>query len=466
MAWPDVVAFADPFTLLSLYIVVGVLAYGQLESLNLLDALYFQITTCTTVGFGDVVPTSPVGRIFTCIYTPIGTVLMFKAFYPYGVMVMQLAESLVKHLPGLASQPETLAAENPAPHAQQCIAIVLGPLALLLVGAEVFHFFFGYDLSQAFYFAFSCVSTIGFGDVVPLQMKAKLAVLAFIGVGFGLFCVILERIYLLGKRHEMRTTDHTKYVAELLLQASCWDVSRDGPAKHGAKADAEGLSEGEFLLAVLTAHDVVDVPTLVALRREYAHIIKTREESGRGGDGGDGSENGGSGGGAASEPRADARAVFARHVSDGRVRQRAADAPVGTHLQLPSDGPKVMHADDKIATVDLSAADGGFAEWRQHFWLERVEAVRKEAAEEAAEPAQGEAQAAAEAAIPMPTSVRPTSSEFLRKWEAPQTDGPELSSTLRDMLFMPLASAPAASAPASAAGTSTAAAAAAPAALV
>ena len=46
-------------------LIVGVSGYHLLEGMNFIDALYMTITTITTVGFGEVQPLSPVGRLFT-----------------------------------------------------------------------------------------------------------------------------------------------------------------------------------------------------------------------------------------------------------------------------------------------------------------------------------------------------------------------------------------------------------------
>jgi len=46
-------------------LVVGVSGYHLLEGMTFVDALYMTITTITTVGFGEVQPLSPVGRLFT-----------------------------------------------------------------------------------------------------------------------------------------------------------------------------------------------------------------------------------------------------------------------------------------------------------------------------------------------------------------------------------------------------------------
>lgn len=44
--------------------VVGTVGFWYLEGLDPLDALYWTITTITTVGYGDIVPETPTGKIF------------------------------------------------------------------------------------------------------------------------------------------------------------------------------------------------------------------------------------------------------------------------------------------------------------------------------------------------------------------------------------------------------------------
>jgi voltage-gated potassium channel len=46
-------------------LIIGVSGYRLLEGMSFIDALYMTITTITTVGFGEVQPLSPVGRLFT-----------------------------------------------------------------------------------------------------------------------------------------------------------------------------------------------------------------------------------------------------------------------------------------------------------------------------------------------------------------------------------------------------------------
>src|ERR687896_592726 len=51
------------FTLLT-----GTIFYWLQEGWSLVDALYFSVTTLTTVGLGDLAPTTTIGKLFTVVY--------------------------------------------------------------------------------------------------------------------------------------------------------------------------------------------------------------------------------------------------------------------------------------------------------------------------------------------------------------------------------------------------------------
>ena len=61
--------------------VIGILAmgtwfYARVEHWRALDALYFTITTLTTVGYGDFYPKTDAGKIFTMFYIFVGIGLL------------------------------------------------------------------------------------------------------------------------------------------------------------------------------------------------------------------------------------------------------------------------------------------------------------------------------------------------------------------------------------------------------
>ncbi|TCI61103.1 MULTISPECIES: potassium channel family protein [Exiguobacterium] len=64
------------FSLASLTILSGTLFYTRFEDMRWLDALYFSVITLTTIGYGDFVPTTDIGKVFTIGYVITGVGIM------------------------------------------------------------------------------------------------------------------------------------------------------------------------------------------------------------------------------------------------------------------------------------------------------------------------------------------------------------------------------------------------------
>jgi voltage-gated potassium channel len=54
----------------------GTIFYSVVEHWSILDALYFSVTTLTTVGLGDFTPETGLGKAFTIIYVLAGVGLL------------------------------------------------------------------------------------------------------------------------------------------------------------------------------------------------------------------------------------------------------------------------------------------------------------------------------------------------------------------------------------------------------
>ncbi|KAF9288132.1 hypothetical protein BGZ68_000749 [Mortierella alpina] len=72
------ILIAEAMTL-CFYLAIGALIFIYIEQWNFLEALFFVMVTITTIGFGDVVPITTAGRIFTIFYAAGGIVLLALA---------------------------------------------------------------------------------------------------------------------------------------------------------------------------------------------------------------------------------------------------------------------------------------------------------------------------------------------------------------------------------------------------
>ena len=68
-----------PLLLAASLLIVGTAFYSLVEGWSIVDSLYFCSMSLATVGYGDLVPTTDVGKIFTVVYvlTGIGILVSF-----------------------------------------------------------------------------------------------------------------------------------------------------------------------------------------------------------------------------------------------------------------------------------------------------------------------------------------------------------------------------------------------------
>ena len=64
-------------------IIIGAVIYSGIEGWRFLDSLYFTVMTITTIGFGDFVPITDAGKIFTIFFSFFG---IAAAFYFLGLI--------------------------------------------------------------------------------------------------------------------------------------------------------------------------------------------------------------------------------------------------------------------------------------------------------------------------------------------------------------------------------------------
>ena len=71
--------FRGLLLLVAIILITGTIFYHRIENWSWLNSLYFSVTTLSTVGYGDLSPSTDLGKVFTIIYifTGIGVVLSF-----------------------------------------------------------------------------------------------------------------------------------------------------------------------------------------------------------------------------------------------------------------------------------------------------------------------------------------------------------------------------------------------------
>jgi voltage-gated potassium channel len=82
-----------PLVLVASLLIVGTIFYVAVEGWSVIDAVYFCAMSLATVGYGDVVPATEVGKVFTVIYVLAGIGILVSFFTALTGKTLALLEA-------------------------------------------------------------------------------------------------------------------------------------------------------------------------------------------------------------------------------------------------------------------------------------------------------------------------------------------------------------------------------------
>ncbi|XP_058798668.1 TWiK family of potassium channels protein 7-like isoform X2 [Phymastichus coffea] len=164
---------------------------------SILQAVFFASTILTTIGYGNVFPSTFLGRIFCILFALIGIPLTLTVIADYGKLFAKGVSALAKK--SRTKMPSCLNSCMPANQAGKNTLGALGAVLLLFIylacGAGIFKLWENeWSLFEAFYFCFVTMTTIGFGDVVPTKPNYMLFCTGYILIGLALTSTIIELV--------------------------------------------------------------------------------------------------------------------------------------------------------------------------------------------------------------------------------------------------------------------------------
>eukprot|EP00937_MAST-01D_sp_MAST-1D-sp2_P000116 g116.t1 len=160
------------------YLLLGATAFWLFERGNgweWWDGAYFATVTLTTVGYGDLAPTSAASKLFCVFYILTGLSLVASSVGMMSASVEEKVESEEAKLKS-GSQKRFLT----------IVTAIATLLALALTGTLFLHFNEGHGWVDSVYWSFVTLSSVGYGDITTNKESTRIFLIFYILLGVAL----------------------------------------------------------------------------------------------------------------------------------------------------------------------------------------------------------------------------------------------------------------------------------------
>ncbi len=162
----------------------GVISMMVLEGWNVYDASYFCVVTLTTVGYGDLSPSTALSKLFV-IYYVVVSIAIVSSYLAYfvGLLIDKQEELLLRRMIAPDASGASFLSNNDYLDTSDYGGLVhsVGLLILVIIfGSCIFARLEGYSALDAVYATVISATTVGFGDLTPHHANTKVWMTAWL----------------------------------------------------------------------------------------------------------------------------------------------------------------------------------------------------------------------------------------------------------------------------------------------
>ncbi|CAN8301808.1 unnamed protein product [Cochlearia groenlandica] len=257
---------------LVLYLATGTLCFylvgdqisGQ-KTNSVLDAIYFCIVTMTTVGYGDLVPSSSASRLLACAFVFSGMVLVGHLLSRAADYLVEKQETLLMKAFNLRQKfgpIEILQELHTNRLRYKCYVMFLVLIVLFVAGTVFLVMWEEMEVIEAFYCVCSTVTTLGYGDKSFSSETGRL--FAVFWILTSTICLAQFILYVVELNAETKQRELVKWV--LTRRMTNNDL-------EAADLDDDGVVvAAEFILYKLKEMGKVDEKDIAGIMEEFEQL--------------------------------------------------------------------------------------------------------------------------------------------------------------------------------------------------
>jgi len=242
------------------YYAFGVVYYSLQEDWSFVDSVYFVTVTLTTVGYGDLLPTSDASKMVTCAFVFIGIVVVATA-------LGMISGWVIERLEALDDEEEEQEEEGTLLWALSTLFWAFIYFFVIIFGGAFFYYFVEDDNTTTFvdalYLGTITATTVGYGDFSPQTQGGR--VFACFWILIGVACTAKA----IGDIAGIHTTITKKRIDERKLKRPI--TTKDIEAYGGADGK---LDENEFVICKLRAMGRITCKELDQFKKIFQDMDK------------------------------------------------------------------------------------------------------------------------------------------------------------------------------------------------